>query len=329
MNNNNLKKVSIVMSVYGYGEFIYDSIKSILDQTLKDFEFIIIDDGCDYDLPAIIKKFNDGRIRYIKNSKNSGLTSSLIKGINESEGKYIARHDAGNISLKNRLETQYKYLEENNHYYLVGSSVELIDGEGSTICKIIVDDDPSSVKKKLPVYNCINHSSIMFKNGGGAGYREKFKYSQDYDFYLNLLSENFTLGNIKEVLVKERMLPSSITYFKREEQEYFRRMAQKFYFERIKYGRDSYDSMDMEYSPSDTMKGKIQAKEKEECAETKFYKRQKIYYLLFSLRTKKARKDIIKYLKDEFDLKLFIYFIVSFFPFAIKLVNKIKGVEYR
>jgi glycosyltransferase involved in cell wall biosynthesis len=329
MSSDAFKKVSVVMSVYGYSEFIYDSIKSILDQTLKDFEFIIIDDGCDYDLPSIIKKFNDRRIRYIKNSKNAGLTQSLIKGINESEGKYIARHDAGNISLKNRLEMQYEYLKENNNYYLIGSSVELIDGEGSTICKIIADDDPSSVKKKLPAYNCINHSSIMFKNSREAGYREKFKYSQDYDFYLNLLSGSFTLGNIQEVLIKERMLPSSITYFKREEQEYFKRMAQEFYFERIKSGRDGYDSMDIEYSPSGEDGGKIQAKENKENIETEFYRRQKIYYLLFSLRTRKAREDIIKYLKDEFDLKLFIYFILSFFPFVIKLVNKVKGVEYR
>jgi len=87
--NDISRKVSVVMSVYGYEEYISGSIESILNQTLKDFEFIIIDDGCDYDLLDMIKKFNDRRIVYIKNSKNIGLTSSLIKGIKKSKGKYI------------------------------------------------------------------------------------------------------------------------------------------------------------------------------------------------------------------------------------------------
>jgi len=321
--SNISKKVSVVMSVYGYREYIDDSIKSILDQTLEDFEFIVIDDGCYYDLLEQIKKFNDSRIVYIKNHENIGLTRSLIKGIKKSKGKYIARQDAGNISLENRLETQYNFLENNSQYYLVGSSVELIDENNNTICKIIANDDPDYIRKKMPSYNCINHSTIMFRNKGGAGYREKFRYSQDYDFYLNLLSKKYILGNISEVLLKERMIPSSITYSRKNEQEYFRIKARQFYFERIKSGNDSYNSMDIS--------GDIEEIEekKPEPDRIYFYEKQKIYYLLFSGRAQEARRQILNFFRVKFNFKLFIYLLVSFFPFIIRLSNKLKGLQYK
>lgn len=314
------------MSAYGYREYIDSSIKSILDQTLCDFEFIIIDDGCDYDLFKIVRQFNDKRIIYIRNPRNIGLTVSLVKAMEKSKGKYIARHDAGNISLKNRLEKQYKFLEENSRYYLVGSSVELIDEDGDTICNLIANDDPDYIKKKLPAYNCINHSTIMFRNTGEAGYRKKFKYSQDYDFYLNLLSRNLMLVNIGEVLLKERIIKSSITYSRREEQEFYKKLAQRFYNERIKSGSDSYSLFDEKNLPGRIKAGGVI---KSGDGKSYFYERQKIYYLLFSGRTGRARKKILGLLKKRFNLKLFVYLITSFFPFAIKIRNKIKGLEYK
>jgi len=311
------------MSVYGYEEYINDSIKSILNQTLEDFEFIIIDDGCDYDLLEQIEKFNDSRIVYIKNHENIGLTHSLIKGIKKSAGKYIARQDAGNISLENRLEAQYNFLEKNRQYYLIGSSVELIDENNNTICKIIVNDNPDYIRKKLPSYNCINHSTIMFRNIGEIGYRDKFKYSQDYDFYLNLLSKKYILGNTSEVLLKERITPYSITYSRKSGQEFFRNLAKKLYFERIKSGSDSYNLMNISVNTE-----KIE-EEKPEPDKISFYEKQKIYYLLFSGRTREARRQILNFFKAKFDFKLIVYLLASFFPFMIRLSNRLKGLQYK
>jgi glycosyltransferase involved in cell wall biosynthesis len=319
------KKVSIVMSVYGYHEYIDSSIKSILDQTLDDFEFIIVDDGCNYDLSGIINQFDDERIIYIWNPWNIGLTASLVKAIEKSKGKYIARHDAGNISLKDRIEKQYRFLEENSCFYLAGSSVELIDESGSKICSIIANDDPYYIREKLPLYNCINHSTIMFRNTGDAGYRSKFKYSQDYDFYLNLLSKNLVPVNIRDVLVKERMIKTSITYSKNDEQEFYKKLAQRFYNERIKSDRDSYSLFDENDLPG-SIKEVVKAESRD--AETYFYGMQEAYYLLFSGRTGRARGKITGLLKEKFNLKLFMYLITSFFPFAIKLRNKMKGLEF-
>ncbi len=319
------KKVSVVMSVYGYREYIDSSIKSILDQTLDDFEFIIIDDGCDYDLSKIVNRFNDKRITYIRNPRNIGLTASLIKAIEKSRGNYIARHDAGNISLKDRIEKQYRFLEESSCFYLVGSSVELIDEDGSKICSIIANDDPYYIKEKLSAYNCINHSTIMFRNTGDAGYRSKFKYSQDYDFYLNLLSKNLVPVNVRDVLVKERMIKTSITYSKNDEQEFYRELAQRFYNERIKSGGDSYSLFSEKDLPERIKEG---GEAESRIRETYLYGMQEAYYLLFSGRTGRARGKISGLLKEKFSLKLFMYFITSFFQFAIKIRNKIKGLEF-
>ncbi|MFA5014469.1 MAG: glycosyltransferase family 2 protein [Actinomycetota bacterium] len=324
--NDIAKKISVIMSVYGYEQYIDDSIKSILNQTFKDFEFIIINDGCSYDLLKKIEKFGDDRIVYMKNPENIGLTLSLIKAVEKSKGKYIARHDAGNISLENRFEIQHTFLENNMRYQLIGSSVELIDENDNTICKIIANSNPDHTRKKMPLYNCINHSTIIFRNNGEADYRGKFKYSQDYDFYLNLLSKKFILGNTEEVLLKERVIPSSITYARKNEQEFFRNRARQFYFERIKYGRDSYDSMEITKNISEPDQS---YREKNESEGLYFYNKQKIYYQLFSGRVKEARKGILELLKIRYDLKLSLYLMASFLPFLVRLVNKIKGREYR
>ena len=172
--------VSIVMSVCGYENYIEETIKSVLSQTFEDFEFIIINDDCKYDLGKKLKAFKDDRVWYIKNDRNIGLTKSLLKAINLCRGKYIAIQDAGNISLKHRIETQYNFLENNKDYYLIGSSVILIDKTGEEICKLMANSNLSFIKKNLPKRNCIKHSSIMFRNKGNFFYRSKFKYAQDF-----------------------------------------------------------------------------------------------------------------------------------------------------
>lgn len=321
---NDLKnfKVSVVMSVYGYKNYIKKSIESILNQTLRDIQLIIIDDGCDYNLFDIIQRFNDKRILYVKNDKNIGLTKSLIKGISISKGKYIARHDAGNISKENRIEKQYNFLENNKNYYLIGTSVTLIDDRDEIICKVIVDSDIDSIRKSILKFNCINHSTIMFRNEGVAGYRAKFKYSQDYDFYLNLLSKSILFGNILDILLEERLLPGSITYKKRNEQNYYESIAREFYFERLSTGKDSYDKL--KEADATSIPKHINPVE----SDNLFFNRQKAYYLFYSGRLKKARELSGEFLRKRFDWKMFYYFIFSYFPLVARWIARAKGLKF-
>ena len=162
----------------------------------------------------------------------------------------------------------------------------------------------------------------MFRNEGEIIYRSKFRYSQDYDFYLNLMSNNYTIGNIADVLLKERIMFSSITYAKRDRQSFFENLAKQFYFERILNGSDSYEvSNQLEYQDE------IIRNHKDINKKQMFY-RQKVHYFLYSGRTRKARSQISESLREGFDIKLLIYYLMSLFPVLVRFNGKRKGFSY-
>ncbi len=118
--------VSIIMPVYNSSGYLSDAIESILSQTYSDFEFIIIDDASTDNSIEIIYSYHDPRIVLLKNDINLGVTHSLNKGIKHARGKYIARMDADDIALPQRIELQVDFLEKNPEFILVGSFFEVI-----------------------------------------------------------------------------------------------------------------------------------------------------------------------------------------------------------
>ncbi|MHA1713815.1 MAG: glycosyltransferase, partial [Candidatus Ranarchaeia archaeon] len=125
-------KVSVIMSVYNAEKHVKKAIDSILSQTFRDFEFIIINDGSTDRTSEILKSYADPRL-IVVNQANRGVTQSLNKAIGMARGQYIARMDADDISLPQRLEMQVEFLEEHPEVGLVGTSVITIDEEGKTI----------------------------------------------------------------------------------------------------------------------------------------------------------------------------------------------------
>ncbi|MDD4353774.1 MAG: glycosyltransferase family A protein, partial [Candidatus Nanoarchaeia archaeon] len=128
-------RISVIMSAYNTERYIAEAIESILNQTFKDFEFIIIDDGSTDDSLKIIKRYvkKDRRIKLIHNKKNIGLTKSLNKGLKIAKGQYIARMDADDISLPQRFQIQYDFLEKNKDIFLIGTTAFLIDDKGDRL----------------------------------------------------------------------------------------------------------------------------------------------------------------------------------------------------
>jgi glycosyltransferase involved in cell wall biosynthesis len=175
---------------------------------------------------------------------NLGLTKSLNKGIKLSQGKYIARQDADDVSLSNRLKIQYDFLEENPEIFLVSSSSILIDKKGNKIGVERAYLNPVRAKRKITVANCITHSSIFFRANKKIFYRNKFKYCQDYDLYLRLLTQGKKIFQLKNFLVKHRLKEESIGQQKKKEQLAYSKVARFFYREREKTGKDSYSSFD-------------------------------------------------------------------------------------
>lgn len=244
----NMKHISVIMSVYNEPpDWLSGSIESILNQTFTEFEFIIINDNpAGEGLDAMLKSYmnKDERIKIITNLKNLGLTKSLNLGIREAKGKYIARMDADDISLPERLKSQYQFLEKHGDIFLVGTSVQILDQNGQTEGKVIKTQEHnrlvnSILQEKLPFY----HPTIMFRNKNVL-YREKFQTTQDYDFYLNILSKGERFGNLKEVLYYYRVSNKSISTNKKRKQILYKKLALKFYDERSRTGSDSYSRLD-------------------------------------------------------------------------------------
>lgn len=209
--------ISVIMSTYKEDEkLLRESIESILNQTYKDFEYIIILDYPDNDVhKSVIEEYaiKDDRIHFYINEKNMGLTDSLNRGLSLCHGEYIARMDADDISLPDRLERQMEYLEK-NHYDLIGGITEMINENGSLLYSIkSVPTDPKKINKALRYSQCIAHPTWLGKKEvfeKNAGYRH-MPLCEDYDFTLRAVLNGFVISNLNEPVLKYRMTSNSIS----------------------------------------------------------------------------------------------------------------------
>src|SRR5215204_1563530 len=120
----NVPAVSVILPAYNCEKFIGIAIQSLLRQTFADFELIIINDGSTDNTESIIHTFNDPRISYFKNPDNQGLVYTLNKAVTHTNGKYVARMDADDICLPERLAKQKAFLDQNGNIAAVASTIE-------------------------------------------------------------------------------------------------------------------------------------------------------------------------------------------------------------
>ena len=209
--------ISIIMSTYKEEEtLLRESIESILNQTFKDFEFIIILDFPDNNLhKRIIEEYSkiDNRIRFFVNENNLGLTGSLNRGLSLAKGEYIGRMDADDISLPYRLERQLEYIKK-NQYDLIGGITQMIDEEGNSIFSIQkVPTDFNKIKKALRYGQCIAHPTWLGRKEVFDclnGYRN-IPLCEDFDFTLRAVLNGFKISNLNETVLKYRMTKNSIS----------------------------------------------------------------------------------------------------------------------
>ena len=198
-----------------------ESMQSILNQSCRDFEFIIIDDKSTDNSIKILNKYKkkDKRIVLIKNKKNLGQALSRNKGLKKAKGKYIAVLDSDDLAVRKRLEIQFNYLEKNHHIFLVGSSARYINEKGKEIRRFRKYNDYKMLAWRLPKSCGIIHSSIMFRNTKEFHYNSKFRIANEYDFYLSILESGRNLTNLSQFLVKYRVHSKSISSTKKEKQK--------------------------------------------------------------------------------------------------------------
>ena len=197
--------VSIIMPIYNAEKYIKKSIESILNQSYKNFELIIIDDGSNDNSKNIIKKYNDIRIKYFY-FNHQGISKCLNFAIITAKYNLIFRMDADDIADKKRIEIQKLYMDTHPEVTLCGSFIYILNNKGKNTKKNL----PVQYKdiKKLIVYNsCVMHPTFCFKKNdiiSVGGYNDKFKYAQDYDLLLRLITANFKIFNIPKYLLSYR-----------------------------------------------------------------------------------------------------------------------------
>lgn len=227
---NQSKKISIIMGVYNTPiKYLEQSIKSILDQSYQNFEFIIINDGSNLKTYSYLKKIsvNNKKIILINNDKNIGLTKSLNIGLECASGDYIARMDSDDISKPDRLLKQVNYLEENENVAVVGTLAEKI-GDESGILNFGWDvDNQDKLKLKMLFGNYgLIHPSVLIRKGFlddyNIKYRDEMIKSQDYGLWLDILNSGGQLACLMEPLLEYRVHTGQISSFTEDQLIYVR-----------------------------------------------------------------------------------------------------------
>ena len=203
--------ISVIMSVYNGEKYIKESIDSILQQTYKHFEFIIVDDHSLDNTNNILASILDPRVKLIKNSQRIGQAMSLNKAIIKSKGKYIARQDHDDISAIDRLMNQVCLMEKNPKIGLLGSNGTLVNEQSDIIKEYHVPSNCLKIKWLLLYRNQFLHSSVMIRSSILEKFKllyADYKFSQDFDLWLKIASFS-CLENVNEKLIKIRKHPDS------------------------------------------------------------------------------------------------------------------------
>ena len=207
--------ISIIIPTYNRGYIIKDSINSILKQSYKDFELIIVDDGSTDNTKEIVSSINDDRIRYIRYEDNKGACYARNVGIKESKGEYITFHDSDDYCYEDRIKLQYENIINSK------SDVDFCDFE--TYCDGNYLHNNLSIYLKLLIKMHGYYYAACYKNYIGTPtilvkrdvlldnlFDESLPRLQDYDLILRLLSK-YKVSHTKKVLLRQLIQKDSIT----------------------------------------------------------------------------------------------------------------------
>ena len=214
-NHNREPLITVIMGAFNAEKYLRESIDSVINQSYQNIELIIINDASNDKTASILTSYSDSRIKIINNKINIGLTKSLNIGLRNSLGEFIARQDADDISMPDRLEKQLNFLMDNQHCSIVGSQCILID-EASREIPFPTPLKPLSmggIKRYVAIDNPFLHSSVLFRKKvvtNLGGYNESFRTSQDFELWSRLLRKNIG-ANMPNKLIKFRIHEGSVS----------------------------------------------------------------------------------------------------------------------
>ncbi|EJT6478055.1 glycosyltransferase family 2 protein [Clostridium perfringens] len=239
-----MDKISILMPTYNVEKYVEDAVNSILEQSYKNFELIIVDDCSSDNTYNILEKMaeKDERIKLYRNTENKKIAYTLNKALSYSKGNYIARMDGDDISEIDRLEKQINFLKKNHNIDLVGTGTISINENGEELNRTSYIESFESLKKIAMLSSPVLHIWLAKREVYDLlkGYRE-IPYVEDYDFLLRMLSLNKKFSNIDnyfgyKVRIRNGNTATSVGIKQRKAFEYCRNL----YKERKKNSEDSF-----------------------------------------------------------------------------------------
>ena len=214
--------VSVVMVIRDVEKFLPQAIESVLNQTFRDFEFLIVDFGSRDKSKQLAAGYaaRDARIR-LSEIPPCSYIAAKIAACSLPNGRYIAIQDADDVSLPERLEVEVDFLEKHTEVGLLGGAVQWIDSEGNFL---VSDDDypteDQEIRRELRVRNTFWHPTVLMQKEAFTrvgGYRPAFTQSDDYDLWLRI-SEHYQCANLKRKVLYYRIHPQQLSLRKRKDQ---------------------------------------------------------------------------------------------------------------
>jgi len=198
--------VSVLMSVHDGAPGVAEAIDSVLGQTAGDLELIVVDDGSTDTTPALLARVRDPRVRVVSQAR-TGLTRALNRALALARAPLVARLDADDVALPERLERQRAFLERTPEVGLLGTAAREVDAGGRLVRVVQPPVDDASLRRALIRANPFVHSSVMIRRAllvDAGGYDETLPVAQDYDLWMRLARVT-RLANLADVLVVRRL----------------------------------------------------------------------------------------------------------------------------
>ncbi|MEM6393903.1 MAG: glycosyltransferase [Planctomycetota bacterium] len=208
-------QVTVVMPTYNAEAYLELAVRSVLDQTFRDLELWVYDDGSTDSTLSLLQAISeqDPRLR-ITGGQHRGYLAWLNEGLREVRSPYYARMDADDICLRRRLESQVAFLDAHPDVVMVGTQVERMDDRGRPLMRSALPTTHAGLEAALLQGNCtVCHPSVVLRREAAervGGYREAFYRTEDLDLWLRL-AEVGQLANLEEVLLRYRVHGRSVT----------------------------------------------------------------------------------------------------------------------
>lgn len=227
-------RVSVLIAVFNQQSFLGDALGSIQQQSVEDFDVVIIDDGSTDESGSVAAEFckQDARFRLFRNKENFGLTHSLNRGLAEVRAPYIARMDADDIADPYRLELQLREFELDPNLVLCGSNVIYFDSDSNSCYPSFFPSNDEQIRVAMLLKNCFAHSSVMLRaktlKSHSLKYDPSWDTAQDYRLWGQLLAYG-SCRNLQAPLVQIRLHRLSVSSVRSTQQIIDERRAQQSY----------------------------------------------------------------------------------------------------